>query len=76
MNSIDKRNILDKEIFKYKITKDKKVLISYKGKQIKILANEKARAFIEDIDGLSGREEQLVLAKVTGNFKRGNEKKY
>ncbi|MCL2574216.1 MAG: hypothetical protein FWE34_06685 [Defluviitaleaceae bacterium] len=76
MNSpIDKHNILDEEIFTYKITKDKKVLISYHGKHVITLGVTKAEKFFADIADKNGKEAQLILAKVTGNFKRGNERK-
>ena len=50
------------------------MFISYYGKQIMTLSGGKAEKFIADIDGAEGKEAQLILAKVTGNFKRGNEK--
>jgi len=72
--AIDKRNILDEEVFTYKITKDKKVFISYEGKQVTILSGKKAEEFIKRIENAEGKDAQLIMAKVTGNFKRGNEK--
>ena len=74
INPIDKRNILDEEIFSYRINKDKKVFISYEGKQVTILSGSKAEKFITDIAEADGKDAQLIMAKVTGNFKRGNEK--
>ena len=71
---IDKRGILDEEVFTYRITKDNKVFISYEGKQVTILSGGKAEKFIADITEADGKEAQLIMAKVTGNFKRGNEK--
>jgi len=71
---IDKRGILDETVFTYKVTKDKKVFISCEGKQVSILSGKKADKFIADITGLEGKDAQLVMAKVTGNFKRGNER--
>ena len=71
---IDKRGVLDEEVFTYKITKDKKVFISYEGKQVTTLSGSKADKFIADIADTDGKEAQLIMAKVTGNFKRGNEK--
>jgi len=71
---VDKRGILDEEIFAYRITKDKKVFISYEGKQVTILSGSKAEKFVADIEDAGGKEAQLIMAKVTGNFKRGNEK--
>ncbi|MDR2183699.1 MAG: hypothetical protein LBE55_05950 [Clostridiales bacterium] len=73
---IDKRNILDEEIFTYRITKDKKVFISYEGKQVTALSGSKAGKFISDIAGANGKEAQLIMAKATGNFKRGNERPF
>ncbi len=32
-----------------------------------------AQEFLEDIDGLDQKEAQLVMARITGNFKDGNE---
>ncbi|MCL2421144.1 MAG: hypothetical protein FWD03_04735 [Defluviitaleaceae bacterium] len=73
-NLIDKRGILDETVFSYKTTKDKKVFISYHGKQVTILSGNKADRFISEIENAEGREAQLIMAKATGNFKRGNEK--
>jgi len=74
MSPVDKRNILDEEIFTYRTTKDKKVFISYEGRQVTTLSGKKAEDFIKKIHGLEGKDAQLVMAKATGNFKRGNEK--
>jgi len=71
---IDKRNILDDDVFTYKITKDKKVFISYENKHVTTLSGKKAEEFIKRIDNAEGKDAQLIMAKVTGNFKRGNEK--
>ena len=73
-NPIDKKGVLDDEVFSYRITKDKKVFISYHGKQVTTLSGSKAEDFIANIKGLEGKEAQLIMAKATGNFKRGNEK--
>ena len=73
-NRVDKRGILDEEVFSYKIAKGKKVFISYYGKQVTTLSGSRAEKFISDIEDAVGREAQLIMAKVTGNFKRGNEK--
>lgn len=72
--SIDKRGKLDDEVFTYRITKDKKVFISWYGKQVTTLSGSKADDFIEDIEDALGKEAQLIMAKATGHFKHGNEK--
>jgi DNA polymerase II small subunit/DNA polymerase delta subunit B len=74
MSIVDKRGILDEEIFSYRISKDNKVFISYEGKQVTILNGKKADDFIRKILNTSDKEAQLIMAKITGNFKRGNEK--
>ena len=73
-NQIDKRGILDDEVFTYRISKDNKVFISYEGKQVTTLSGQNAERFITQISGAAGKAAQLIMAKVTGNFKRGNER--
>jgi hypothetical protein len=73
-STVDKRGVLDDEIFTYRISKEEKVFISYEGKQVTTLSGSKAKKFISDIEGSFGKDAQLIMAKVTGNFKRGNEK--
>jgi len=72
-SSIDKRGRLDEEIFSYRESKDK-VFIFWHKKQVMILKGQQARKFIDKIAHLDGKEAQLVLAKITGNFKHGNER--
>jgi hypothetical protein len=60
--------------FAYRSTKDGKVLISWRGRQVVTLAGGRAQTFLARADGLDGEELQLQLARVTGNFKRGNER--
>lgn len=74
MGNIDKNNVLTDDYFSYRINKDNKVFISCEGKQVVILSGKKAESFIAKIRNLEGKEVQLALAKITGNFKRGNER--
>jgi hypothetical protein len=60
--------------FSYRISKDDKVFIDYKGKHVFTLSGNKAQKFIAELDDMGETEIQLTLAKITGNFKRGNEK--
>lgn len=71
--NIDKRDRLNEEIFSYRERKDK-VCIFWHKKQVMILKGQQARTFIDKIAHLDGKEAQLVLAKITGNFKHGNER--
>ncbi|MGG4489154.1 hypothetical protein [Metabacillus idriensis] len=76
MKNIDKRNRLNDEIFSYHITKNQTVLIYWSGKQIKVLKGKTAAKFIANAEKAETEKDiQLLLAKATGNFKRGNEKR-
>jgi hypothetical protein len=74
MGEIDKRHVLDNEVFTYRVSKDDKVFISWHGQQVTILKGKEAQKFISKIANLCHQEAQLVMAKITGNFKRGNER--
>ncbi|KQL46022.1 hypothetical protein AN963_13525 [Brevibacillus choshinensis] len=76
MEPIDKRNRLDGKPFSYRVTKNNTVFLDYQGQQVKILNGKEAERFLEKIKSAEGdeKEVQLILAKVTGNFKRGNER--
>ena len=71
---IDQRNILDDAIFAYRTNKAGNVFINWNGKQVTILKDAAAQKFLAHIAGLEGKAAQLVIAKITGNFKRGNER--
>jgi hypothetical protein len=71
----DKRNILfDEEPFSYKLLKDKKAQISYKGKVVSVIVGKDYNKLLRVIALDNRYELQLFLAKVTGQFKHGNEK--
>lgn len=72
---IDKRNKLSEEPFSYKVTKDNKLHISYNGKMIMIIKDKRADDLINKLMSANSFEQQLILAKATGNFKHGNERR-
>lgn len=74
MDEIDKYNKLDEEFFSYKVSKDNKVFVFWYDKQVMILKGKESEKFLAKIEKADSKESQLILAKVTGNFKRGNEK--
>jgi hypothetical protein len=75
MGNIDKRKRLEKEVFTYRVTKNNTVFIDYNGRQVTTLKGKEAEKILNKINQApSDYEVQLILAKVTGNFKRGNEK--
>lgn len=74
MENIDKRNKLDEEFFSYKVSKDNKVFIYWYEKQVMILKGTQSEKFLAKMQSANSKEAQLIMAKVTGNFKHGNEK--
>ena len=74
MHEEDKRNKLQNTVFTYRANKDSKVFIYWRQKQVKILKGQEAKNFLSKITTLSDQASQLVMAKLTGNFKRGNER--
>jgi hypothetical protein len=75
MGNIDKRNRLDESPFMYRVTKSGVVFIDYEGRQVKVLKGKDADRFLEKVKMTESEKElQLMMAKITGNFKRGNER--
>ena len=66
---------LDEINFTYKTLKDGKILIYWHGKLIKTVKGDRAFHLEEELECCSSdRDIQFCLARVTGNFKRGNER--
>jgi len=61
-------------MFDYQTAKDGKVFIVWNGKHVVTLAGQKAAVFMDDIKGADDADAQLLMARVTGNFRRGNER--
>ena len=74
MKKVDKRNYLKGEPFDYRETKNGQVFLLWEGKQVKILKGKDAQRFLTKVANLDAHAAQLVMAKLTGNFKRGNER--
>ena len=61
--------------FSYRLSGDGRVFISWSGRVATTLAGEDAARFRKRLTAAEDEEAvQLLLARVTGNFKRGNEK--
>jgi len=65
----------DDPVFTYKVTKDQRVFIAWHGKQAAVLTGQRAARFLGDADGADESSLQLLMARNTGNFKRGNERR-
>lgn len=74
MNNIDKRDRLKEEPFSYKVSKDNKIFIFWCEKQVIILKGKESEKFLAKVEKADTIESQLIMAKITGNFKHGNEK--
>lgn len=75
MSKIDKRDKLKQKPFNYIVTKANKIIIYYENRQIMTLNEKNSVRLQKRINGKSGFDVQLELAKITGNFKHGNERK-
>ncbi len=74
MDNIDKNDRLKEECFSYKVSKGNKVFIYWYGKQAMTIKGKDTEKFLAKIENADAMEAQLIMAKLTGNFKRGNEK--
>jgi len=64
---------IDRDLFSYQVVHSEKIFIYWKSKQIKILKGKEAVKFLLKLEDLGHNQAQQLMAKVTGNFKRGNE---
>jgi len=70
----DRRNILfDEKPFTCKLVKDKKAQVFYRGKPVGTITGKDYNKLVRVIALDNIYELQLFLAKVTGQFKHGNE---
>jgi N-methylhydantoinase A/oxoprolinase/acetone carboxylase beta subunit len=57
--------------FTYTARKNGEVVITHEGRQATVLRGEQARKFLDQV---KTRDPQQLMARVTGNYKRGNER--
>jgi hypothetical protein len=70
---IDKRGKLAEEPFAFQTTKDGKVFIRWQGKLVTTLQGKAAEKFLKSLADADITQAQLLMARVTGHFKHGNE---
>lgn len=68
------KNSLEDSPFKFRRYKNGNVSVFWNNKEVTILKGGNAQKFLAEIEDKSEYETQLVMAKITGNFKRGNER--
>lgn len=61
--------------FDYRAQKDGRVVLTWYGRPVTALAGQDAQKFLARVDRLSNHDAQLLMARLTGNFKRGNERR-
>lgn len=57
--------------FAYTVRKNGEVVITHHGRQAVTLRGDKARKFLDQV---GNRDSQELMARVTGNYRRGNER--
>lgn len=60
--------------FSYRTTKDGRLRVAFHGRHVVTLAGNEAQRLASRLERANAEETQLLLAKATGNFKRGNER--
>jgi hypothetical protein len=60
--------------FSYRPHKDGTVRIAWRGQVVTTLAGKEAARFLSRVESGNDAQAQLLMAKATGNFKRGNER--
>jgi hypothetical protein len=64
---------LDDDPFGYRVTKDGRILVSRGGRLVVTIAGSKAERLIGML-GADPAQDQELLARATGNYRRGNER--
>ena len=63
------------EGFDYRRTRDGRVFVSWRGRVVTTLQGDEAARLLKRLEAADDRAVQMALAKVTVNFKRGNERR-
>ncbi|MGH3010440.1 MAG: hypothetical protein ACRDMY_01150 [Gaiellaceae bacterium] len=61
--------------FAWQATKDGRVRLSWRGRVVTTLTGARAAQFLRAVEEADEDEAQLLMARATGNFKRGNERR-
>ncbi|MGI8669201.1 MAG: hypothetical protein ACR2J3_05040 [Aridibacter sp.] len=68
------QNALEQEPFSFRQYKNGKISIYWNDREVMFLTGKKADKFFSQMEDASDIEAQMIMAKITGNFKRGNER--
>ncbi|NTW03118.1 MAG: hypothetical protein HGA19_17870 [Oscillochloris sp.] len=64
----------DSEVFDYRASKDGQVFVRWHGRTVTTLKGKAAERFLARVSATDAAGVQLEMARVTGNFRRGNER--
>ncbi|MET0724831.1 MAG: hypothetical protein ABWY36_00675 [Leifsonia sp.] len=71
----DARGRLDDDPFDYRVTSGGRVLVARGGRTVVTVSGASAAKLVTSLAQADERSAQLLLAKATGNYKRGNERR-
>ena len=74
MSASEEKNPLEDSPFEYRRYKNGNVSVFFNSNEVTILKGKDAQKFTARIERASEQEAQMIMAKITGNFKRGNER--
>jgi hypothetical protein len=60
--------------FNYRATKRGEVFVRHRGRLATTLRGAAAADFLMEVEGAGAGEQQQIMARVTGNYRRGNER--
>ncbi|WP_034346383.1 hypothetical protein [Deinococcus misasensis] len=72
---IDQHDALKEHPFEFQVHSDGKLFVYHEGKHVRTYRDPQASKMLKQLEKASPEQQQLLLAKATGNFKRGNERK-
>lgn len=75
MKSENEERQFEERPFSFRSTRDGRVFIAWGGREVKCLRGREAERFLAAVKGAALEAQQLAMARVTGNFKRGNERR-
>ncbi len=61
--------------FAWQATKNGRVRLSWQGRVVTMLTGASAARFLREVEAADEEAAQLLMARATGNFKRGNERR-
>jgi hypothetical protein len=65
---------LAEDPFSYRVTKDGRVLVDRSGRTLTVVTGKAAKALVSRLDRADADGVQQLLARATGNYRRGNER--